>query len=80
MQLELQNVINAQTHMNSYIQCCLVVFFDTEESDAPVVRFVSALRGKMTLVHTKRVQLASHEAERVFPSNQELASRSSKGL
>ncbi len=73
-------MINAQTHMNSYIQCCLVVFFDTEESDAPVVRFVSALRGKMTLVHTKRVQLASHEAERVFPSNQELASRSSKGL
>ncbi len=64
----------------TYIQCCQVAFFDTEESDAPAVRFVSALRGKVTLVHTKRVQLASHEAEKVFPSNQELASRASKGL
>ncbi len=61
------------------VQCCLVAFFDCDESDDAAVSFVSAMKGRVILVNTRRVQLATHEADRVFPDNHEMAIRAGKG-
>ncbi len=61
------------------VQCCLVVFLDCGDSDEDAVKFVRAVRDSVTLVNTRRVQLASDEADKVFPDNEEMATRASQG-